>query len=109
MTAWLVILAVGVGSYALRALPTVLGERWTGAPAFERTVAHAGTAAIAALIAGGVRRDATDVTSLSVTVVALVVAAVVAWRGATLPQVLVTGGATYAAFAGVVWVAELSG
>jgi branched-subunit amino acid transport protein len=109
VTTWLVILAVGLGSYVLRALPTVLGERWTGAPAFERAVAHAGTAAIAALIAGSVRRDAADAGALAMTVAALLVAAVVAWRGASLPRVLLAGGATYGSLVALIAVAGLGG
>jgi branched-subunit amino acid transport protein len=52
MTAWLVIVAVGLGTYALRAsMFVMLGERqlpaWT-----ERPLAYVGPAAIGALVGG---------------------------------------------------------
>lgn len=60
MTAWLVILAVGLGTYAFRASMFVaLGDRtlpaWT-----ERPLAFVGPAAIAALVSGMVLTDHGD-------------------------------------------------
>jgi branched-subunit amino acid transport protein len=96
----MVIVAVGVGSYVLRALPVLLDGRWLSSPGFERTLGHAGTAALAALIAVGLRRSsATPVDSVAV-VVAAAVAVMVAVRGGTMLQILLAGGSAYAAALG---------
>jgi branched-subunit amino acid transport protein len=98
----MVIVAVGLGSYALRALPVVLDAGWLRSPRVERTIAHAGTAALAALIMVGLRRSAaTPVHSVAVAVAAAV-AVVVAVRRGSMPQILLAGGCAYAAALGSV-------
>jgi branched-subunit amino acid transport protein len=93
---WAVIAAVGLGSYLLRALPLHLGERLTTSPRIERTIAHAGTAALAALIATGLRPDAVATGETATTMAAAGVALVVALRGGSLLKVLLWGGAAAA-------------
>jgi branched-subunit amino acid transport protein len=96
VTTWLVITAVGVGSYVLRALPVVLDARWLRAPRVEQAIAQAGTAALAALIAVGLRHSASSLTDTATVGVAATTALVVAVRGAPLHRVLIAGGAAYA-------------
>jgi branched-subunit amino acid transport protein len=95
MTTWLVIVAVGAGSYVMRALPVMLSARWTGTPRVERTIAHAGTAALAALIAGGFQRAATTPTDIAAVVLAAAVALYIAVRGGSMARILLTGGLAY--------------
>jgi branched-subunit amino acid transport protein len=98
---WVVVLAVGAGSFLFRVGPllalrrTPLGER------ADRVVRHGGTAAITALIAVSTRRAATG----SATVPTLLAAAVgiaLAARGASMPRLLACGGGAYAASAMVI-------
>ena len=89
-----VILAVGAGSYLFRVLPILFGTP-ASSPRAERTIAHAGTAALAALIASGIHRDSTGA-DLGATIAAATVALVVALRTASMARVLFAGGATYA-------------
>jgi branched-subunit amino acid transport protein len=96
VTTWLVITAVGVGSYVLRALPVVLDARWLRAPRVEQAIAQAGTAALAALIAVGLGHSASSLTDAATAGVAAATALLVAVRGAPLHRVLVAGGLGYA-------------
>jgi len=91
----MVILAVAVGSYVLRALPLLLGSRWTASPTFERRAAHGGTAALAALVAVGLRRDAIGIADTAAVLAAAGTALVMALRGASLLRVLVVGTAVH--------------
>jgi len=96
MTTWIVIIAVGLGSYALRSLPVLLDLRVFRSPAFERTIGHAATAAMAAIVMGGLRRSAT---SPALTVASLVAASVVlffAYRRHSMARALLAGGLAYA-------------
>ena len=63
MTTWLVIVAVGAGSYIFRALPVFLQRRLARTSRFDEIVAPAGTAALAALAAAGLQRGATTTTA----------------------------------------------
>jgi len=101
VTTWAVIVAVGLGSYALRALPLLLDGRWSGSARFERAIAHAGTAGLAALVAGGLRHSATSPAEALALAVAVAVGVVVAVRGGVMVRVLLAGGVAY----GVVLVA----
>jgi branched-subunit amino acid transport protein len=98
MTTWLVVLAVGAGSYAFRALPFFVPGRWRESPAVERTLAHAGTAALAALVASGLRHGV-DTGHGAGFLVAGAVAVVVAVRGGSMPRVLLAGALAYAVIA----------
>jgi branched-subunit amino acid transport protein len=95
MTTWLVIAAVGAGSYVTRALPVLLGARWTNTPRVERTIACAGTAALAALIASGFRRAATTPADSAAVVLAAAVALYIALRGGSMARILLLGGLAY--------------
>jgi branched-subunit amino acid transport protein len=92
---WVVILAVGAGSYLFRVVPLmVLREVPVGGPA-ERTIRHAGTAAITALVVLSTRQSATG-TGTVPTLLAVASAAVLAGRGASMARLLLVGGSIYA-------------
>jgi branched-subunit amino acid transport protein len=98
---WVVIIAVGVGSYVLRVLPLFVGGRFLSSPRAERIIAQAGTAALAALIASGLDRSAATSTDVVPTWVCAAAALVVAIRGGSMLRVLAAAAITYAA----VWAA----
>jgi branched-subunit amino acid transport protein len=101
MTTWLVIVTVGVGSYLLRSLPVLLDWRWMSSPRVERTIGHAGVAAVAALIVTGLHRGATSPAATAAVVAAATTALVISRRGGSMLRVLVVGFAAYAAVIGV--------
>jgi branched-subunit amino acid transport protein len=92
---WVVIIAVGVGSFAFRLVPLLVFQKVTLSERGDRLIRDAGTAAIAALIAISARQSATTGETLP-TILALAVAIVLAARGASIFLLLVCGGATYA-------------
>jgi branched-subunit amino acid transport protein len=93
--AWTVVVAVGVGSYLLRALPLVVGRRWFRSMRVAGTMAPAGTAALAALVATGLRGASSGPGQTVTVLAAAVIALAVAVRGASLLRVLAFGGTTY--------------
>jgi branched-subunit amino acid transport protein len=97
MTTWLVILAIGAGSYVFRALPVLVDAAWLRSPRFERTIGYAGTAALAALVATGFRGSATSPTTTVAVVAAATVAGLIAMRGRSMYAILGTGAGAYAA------------
>jgi branched-subunit amino acid transport protein len=97
VTTWMVIMAVGLGSYALRALPVVLEAGWLRSPRVERTMGYAGTAALAALIVVGLRRSASTPVDTAAVIVAAATAVIVAVRRGSMPKILLAGGCAYAA------------
>ena len=103
MTTWLVIVAVGAGSYIFRALPVLLQRRLARTSRFDEIVAPAGTAALAALAAAGLQRGATTTTATAGMAVAAVVALVVAVRGRPMVHVLLAGSLAYAGVFGAAW------
>jgi branched-subunit amino acid transport protein len=87
---------VGLGSYGFRSVPLLTLPHRGVSPAVERGLRHAGTAAIAALVASalaGAHGGGDAVASLVAVGAALVVAA----RGATLLRVVTVGVVVYAA------------
>jgi branched-subunit amino acid transport protein len=90
-------IAVGVGSYFLRAFPLFVGESWLASPKIERVISHAGSAALAALIATGLHRSAASPTDTVATVLTAAVALTVAVRGGSMQRVLIAGALVYAA------------
>jgi branched-subunit amino acid transport protein len=96
MTTWAVILAVGAGSYLLRALPLHLDGRGFDSARFERVIGQAGTAALTALVVGGLHRTTTSPTQTAATVAAAAAALALAVRGWSMLRVLAVGTATYA-------------
>ena len=95
MTTWLVVLAVGAGSYLLRIGPLLVLERARPSAELERTIRHGGLAAIAALVALSTR-DVASGGSPVAAVMATGVAAVLAARGTPMLRLLALGGLTYA-------------
>ena len=94
---WIVIVAVGVGSYVLRVLPLFVGGKYLASPRAERIIAHAGTAALAALIATGLDRSADSATGFAPTWASGAAALAVAVRGGSMQRVLGAGAVAYAA------------
>jgi branched-subunit amino acid transport protein len=92
---WVVIIAIGVGSYAFRLAPLLVFQKVTLSERGDRLIRDAGTAAIAALIAISARQSATT-GEVVPTLLALAVGIVLAARGASIFLLLVCGGAIYA-------------
>jgi branched-subunit amino acid transport protein len=92
---WVVVVAVGLGSFAFRLGPLLLFQRITLSERGERLVRHAGASAIVALIVVSTKNGASGTATVP-TVVAVAVAAVLAARGATMLRLLVCGGGIYA-------------
>ncbi|MEO8692957.1 MAG: AzlD domain-containing protein [Acidimicrobiales bacterium] len=92
---WIVILAVGAGSFVFRLGPLLVLERMTLSDRGDRVIRHAGTAAITALIVVTTKHNATGGSVLP-TVLAVAVGVVLAARGGSMVRLLVFGGATYA-------------
>ena len=93
---WLVILAVGLGSFAFRLAPLLLLHRVSLSERGDRVIRDAGIAAITALIAMSAKQSATTAGSVVPVLLAMAVALVLAARGASMFPLLVLGGATYA-------------
>jgi len=98
---WVVIIAVGVGSYLLRVLPLFVGGKVLASPRAEQIIASAGAAALAALIVTGFDRSAASATAAVPTWLCAATALVVAVRGGSMQRVLAVGAIAYAA----VWAA----
>jgi branched-subunit amino acid transport protein len=94
---WLAIVLVGLGSYAFRAVPMLLGERMRLPERADATLRHAAVGAMTALMVLGVKRVAADPFSLdSIPVgMALAISGTVAFLGRSMPLVMLCGGATY--------------
>ena len=92
---WLAIVGVGIGSYLLRVIPLVVLPRVSVPPAFDRVVRHAGLAAITALLVASITGRASG--ELAPTVIAVVVASVLAIRRVSMVIVVSVGGLVYAA------------
>jgi branched-subunit amino acid transport protein len=95
MTTWAVIGAVGVGSFVLRVAPLLVLQRAMLSDPVDRTIRHAGLAAIAGLIATSMRHAAHG-SSVVPTLLAVTVGAVLAFRGGSMLRIIVSGGAIYA-------------
>ena len=92
---WIVILAVGLGSFAFRVGPLLVFERVSFSERGDRVIRYAGTAAITALIVVSTRQSATG-GAVVPTLLAMAVAVPLAIRGASMLLLLVCGGAIYA-------------
>jgi branched-subunit amino acid transport protein len=93
---WVVIAAVGIGSYLLRVLPLFVGGKYLASPRAERIIANAGVAALAALIATGLHRSAGTTTDFVPTWIAGAAALAAAVRGWSMQRVLAAGAIAYA-------------
>ena len=93
MTTWIAVAGVGLGSYALRLLPLLVGDRirWPGP--VDRATGHAGLAALTALVIAGVQHHDGDgrpgATLWALT--AVIAGAVVARRGRSMLWVVAAG------------------
>jgi len=94
---WVVIIAVGIGSYLLRVLPLFVGSKYLTSPRAERIIANAGAAALAALIITGFQRSAATSTDVIPTWVCAAAALAAAVKGWSMQRVLLVGAVTYAA------------
>jgi branched-subunit amino acid transport protein len=95
VTTWIVVLAVGLGSYVFRVAPLLLRERVTVGPRFDHAVRLAGTAALSALVVSSLAGAAEG--GAAVAVVAAVAAGLVAAaRGASMLTVVLVGLGVYA-------------
>ncbi|MGD9704877.1 MAG: AzlD domain-containing protein [Acidimicrobiia bacterium] len=92
---WLVMIAVGLGSYAFRLGPLLVLQRVTLSDRADRLIRNAGTAAITGLIVVSTKQSATGSAALPA-VLAVSVAAVFAARRASMIRLLALGGAIYA-------------
>ena len=92
---WVVILAVGLGSYILRVGPQLLFERTSLSANGDQLIRNAGTAALTALIVVSTKQSATGNAPVP-TVLAVAVAVVVAVRGGSMLRLLLCGGGVYA-------------
>jgi branched-subunit amino acid transport protein len=92
---WVVILAVGSGSFAFRLGPLLVFRRLSLTERADRLIRHAGTAAITALIVVSTKQSATGAATVP-TVLAVTAAIVLAARGASMLRIVACGGGIYA-------------
>ena len=92
---WIVMIAVGVGSYLFRLGPLLLLRRVALSDRADQLIRHAGTAAITALIVLSTKQSATGSAAVPA-LLAVSVAAVLAARRASMLRLLAIGGAIYA-------------
>ena len=92
---WIVMIAVGVGSYLFRLVPLLVLRRVTLSDRADQLIRHAGTAAITALIVLSTKQSATGSAAVPA-LLAVSVAAVLAARRASMLRLLAVGGAIYA-------------
>jgi branched-subunit amino acid transport protein len=95
---WIAVLAVGLGSYAFRLTPLLLGARLQVPGRLQGILRHAGMGGIAALLVSSVLSFGTSggLAGIGSAGAATAVAAVVAWRGRSIAVVVLAGGAVYA-------------
>ncbi len=94
---WIAVLAVGLGSYAFRLTPLLLGARLTLRQRHQEILRHAGMGGMAALLVTSVVGFGTSegLTAIASAGAATAVAGVLAWRGRSLALVVLCGGAVY--------------
>lgn len=90
MTAWLVMVAVGLGSLAFRAVPLLAHVGAGARPGFDRVVRHASTAALTAMVVTATL-GANGTGPLLPSGVAVAVGTVVAARGRSMLAVVASG------------------
>jgi branched-subunit amino acid transport protein len=85
---------VGLGSYVLRVTPVFVLPRLHLSPRVDRTIRHAGVAALTSLVVSALaHRDATG--DLGPSLLAVVTGLAIAARGASMAKVVAAGGAVY--------------
>jgi branched-subunit amino acid transport protein len=92
---WIVVVAVGVGSYLFRLGPLLVLQRVSLSDRADQLIRYAGTAAITALIVVSTKQSATG-SAVVPTVLAVGIAALLAARRASMLRLLTIGGAIYA-------------
>jgi branched-subunit amino acid transport protein len=95
VTTALAMLAVGAVSYLFRVAPLLAVGRFRIGPRLDRTIRHAGAAAVAALFVGSLRNGSGGADTAAL--VAAAVALAVAVRGASMLRIVAVGAAVYAA------------
>ena len=99
MSLWIAVVVAGLGSYALRVLPFLAGDRMHVSERAQAGLRHAGMGAITALLVLGVVGLLRPGSGLPVVpvVAALVAATVCALMGSTMLTTVVIGAVTYVA------------
>ena len=92
---WIVMIAIGLGSFGFRVGPLLLFEGVSLSPRLDRAIRHGGIAAISALVVISAK-GATAGGKTIPTLVAVVPAIALAARGASLIRTLIFGSALYA-------------
>jgi branched-subunit amino acid transport protein len=92
---WVVILAVGAGSFVFRLGPLLVFQRISLTERADRVIRYAGTAAITALIVVSTKNSATGTAALP-TLLAVAAGVVLAARGVSMLRLVVYGGGIYA-------------
>ena len=92
---WVVILAVGAGSFVFRLTPLLVFERVSLGPRGDLIIRNAGTAAITALVVASTKHNASGAAAVP-TLLAIAAATVLAARGASMIRLLIFGGGIYA-------------
>jgi branched-subunit amino acid transport protein len=96
VTTWIVILAVGAGSFVFRVIPLSVASRISVSERFDRTLRHAATAALGALLATSFDHSARTGNDVALAV-ASGIALVLSLRGSSMPRVVGVGAASYLA------------
>jgi branched-subunit amino acid transport protein len=99
MSAWIAIIAVGLGSYGMRVGPLLLRNHFEPPPVVDELIRYAGTAAVTALLVTSCLRVVDRGPVLPV-VAALAVGSVLAWRAKPMYAIVVAGLASQ-------WAAQL--
>jgi branched chain amino acid efflux pump len=99
VTAWIAIIAVGLGSYSMRVGPLLLRNHFEPRPVIDELIRHAGVAAVTALLVTSSLR-VVDRGPLLPVVAALAVGSVLAWRGKPMYAIVTAGLASQ-------WAAQL--
>jgi branched-subunit amino acid transport protein len=92
---WVVMLAVGAGSFVFRLGPLLLLQRISLTERADRVLGNAGNAAITALIVVSTKNSATGTAAVP-TVLAVTAGVVLAARGTSMLRLVVCGGGIYA-------------
>lgn len=98
-TMWLAIMLVALGSYTLRVVPLLLGERMRLSERADMTLRHAAVGAMTALLVLAVLHVGGDTLGQGTLAASagVAVASGVALRGRSMPIVLLCGAAGYGA------------
>ena len=96
---WIAVLIAGLGSYALRAVPLILGPRLRVPQRTQDVLRHAGIGGITALLVTSVAAIGTagGATNALPPVAAVAVATVIARRGGSMALVMLIGAAVFGA------------